>query len=142
MTTSSGPGSRHGRRAARPGRRRCGGQATVELALGFPVVLVGVLLVLQLAVVARDQVLVIHATREAARTAAVDPRAGAALDGAHGSTTGLDPARLEVDADRVDDRVRVRVRYQARTDLPLVGPLVPDPVLHGELTMRVESTGS
>lgn len=142
MSTSSGPGHRHGRCSARPGRRGCDGQATVELALGFPIVLLGALLVLQLAVVARDQSLVTHATREAARAAAVEPRAGAARDGALDSTTGLDPARLDVDADRVGDRVRVRVRYRARTDLPLVGLLVPDPVLRGELTMRVESTDS
>lgn len=124
--------------SARPGRRSCGGQATVELALGFPVFVLGILLVLQLALVGRDRLLVEHATREAARAAAVDSRAGAARAGALASTTGLDPARLQVDADRRGDRVVVRVRYLARTSLPLVGALVPDPVLHGSVTMRRE----
>ena len=120
-----------------PGRRG-GGQATVELALGFPIVLIGVLLVLQLALVGRDQLLVSHASREAARAAAVDPRAGAGRDGALAATTGLDPDRLDVDADRVRGRVRVRISYRSRTALPLVGPLVPDPVLHATVTMLTE----
>ena len=124
--------------AARPGRRR-GGQATVELAIGFPVVLLGVLLVLQLALVGRDQLLVSHAAREAARSAAVDPRQGAARSGALASTTGLDPDRLDVDAHHGGGRVRVQLAYRARTALPLVGPLVPDPVLRAEVTMLVEA---
>jgi Flp pilus assembly protein TadG len=123
--------------ATRPGRRG-GGQATVELAIGFPVVLVGVLLVLQLALVGRDQLLVSHASREAARSAAVDPGPGAARSGALASTTGLDPDRLDVDVDHRAGRVRVRLTYRARTALPLVGPLVPDPVLRAEVTMHVE----
>lgn len=128
-------------RPIRPGHRQ-GGQATVELALAFPVVLVGILLVLQLALVARDQVLVTHAAREAARAAAVEPRAGAARDGALRSTTALDPARIHVDADRIGDRVTVRVRYRSRTALPLVGALVPDPTLASTVVMRIERSGA
>ena len=101
-------------------------------------VLVGILLVLQLALVARDQVLVSHAVREAARAAAVDARSGAARDGAVRATTALDPDRLRVDADRTGDHVVVRVRYRSVTALPLVGVLVPDPTLHGSVTMRIE----
>ena len=123
---------------ARPGRRH-GGQATVELAIGFPVVLIGVLLVLQLALVGRDQLLLSHATREAARSAAVDPRTDAGREGALASTTGLDPARLNVDADRSGGRTRVRLEYRSLTDLPLVGPLVPDPVLRASVTMLDET---
>ncbi|WP_436794521.1 TadE/TadG family type IV pilus assembly protein [Actinospongicola halichondriae] len=134
------PSTRSGRRPTRPGHRE-GGQATVELALGFPVILLGVLLVLQLALVARDQLLVVHATREAARAAAVEAHAGAARDAALAATTGLDPARLRVDADRIGDRVHVTVRYHARTTLPLVGVLLPDPDLQGSLAMRIEPQG-
>ena len=119
--------------------RRAGGQATVELAIGFPVVLLGVLLVLQLALVGRDQLLLSHAGREAARSAAVDQRAGAAREGALESTTGLDPDRLRVDADRIGDRIRVQVTYRSRTALPLVGALVPDPTLRSSVTMRSEA---
>ncbi|MGK2930458.1 MAG: TadE/TadG family type IV pilus assembly protein [Acidimicrobiales bacterium] len=124
-------------RSTRPGRH-AGGQATVELAMGLPVILIGILLVLQLALVGRDQLLVSHATREAARSAVVDARAGAGREGALAATTGLDPDRLEVDADRIGERVRVRVSYRSRTALPLVGPLIPDPVLRATVTMRSE----
>lgn len=128
-------------RPTRPGHRE-GGQATVELALAFPVILIGILLVLQLALVARDQLLVSHAAREAARAAAVEARAGAPRDGALGSTTALDPARLHVDADRVGDRVTVSVRYRSRTSLPLVGVLVPDPTITATVVMRIEGPGA
>lgn len=111
------------------------------MAIGFPVVLLGILLVLQLALVARDRLLVSHATREAARAAAVEPDTGAARSGALASTTALDPARLVVTADRRGDRVRVQVRYRSRTVLPLVGPLIPDPVLESAVTMRIEPSG-
>lgn len=142
MSASSGPGDRRGRHSDRPGRRARGGQATVELALGFPVVLLGVLLVLQMALVARDQLLVTHATREAARAAAVEPHSGAARAGALRSSTALDPDRVEVEADRIGDHVRVSIRYRSRTSLPLVGLLLPDPVLRADLTMRLEPSAS
>lgn len=102
--------------------------------------LVGVLLVLQLALVGRDQLLVSHATREAARATAVDVRADAARTAAVGSSGALDPSRVEVDLDRRGDHVEVTVRYRARTDLPLVGALVPDPVLHSRVTMLIEGS--
>lgn len=124
-------------RSTRPGRRP-GGQATVELAIGFPVVIIGVLLVLQLALVGRDQLLVSHAAREAARAAAVDPGPGPARRGALAATTGLDPARLEVVTRRAGPRVRVELSYRARTALPIIGALVPDPRLRAAVTMYVE----
>lgn len=123
--------------SSRPGRPQ-GGQATVELALGFPIVLIGVLLVLQLALVGRDQLLVTHAAREAARAAAVDPRPGAARSGALASTTGIDPDRLEVRLRRSAGRVDVSVGYRSVTALPLVGRLVPDPDLAARATMAEE----
>lgn len=96
------------------------------------------LLVLQLALVGRDAVLVTHAAREAARAAAVDARAPAARDGAIAASTALDPHRLDVKLARRADRVTVEVRYQAVTGLPIVGVLVPDPMLHAEVTMLEE----
>lgn len=123
-------------RSARPGRSR--GQATVELALGLPIVVVAVLLVLQLALVGRDAVLVTHAAREGARAAAVDPRAAAARSGVTASSTALDPERTDVELRRRSGRVTVTVRYQAATGLPLVGALVPDPVLRASATMQQE----
>jgi hypothetical protein len=116
------------------------GQATVELALLLPVLLMLVLAVLQVGLVARDQVLVANAAREAARAAAVDSRPGAALDAARGSGP-LDPAELHVDVGTrgpVGSTVRVVVRYRSITDAPLVGSLVGDVELQADATMRVE----
>jgi Flp pilus assembly protein TadG len=115
------------------------GQAAVELVLVLPVVVILLLLVLQVALVARAEVLVVHAAREGARAAAVDGTSAAAELAA--VTEGLDDARLRVSA-AIDRRprglARVRVRYRVPTDLPLVGPLVPDPELSAEVVMMVE----
>lgn len=121
----------------RPGRLD-GGQATVELALGLPVVVLGLLLVLQLALVGRDQLLLTHSTREGARAASVDPAPGAARAAALASTSALRPDRLDVEVRRRGSRVEVRARYRSSTDLPIVGALVPDPELHSVLVMRLE----
>ena len=125
--------------SARPGRgARHRGQATVELALGLPIVCLGILLVLQLVLVGRDAVLVTHAAREAARAAAVDARGPVARAGALAATTALDPHRLDVELRRRAGRVTVEVRYQSVTGLPIVGALVPDPQLDAEATMLEE----
>ena len=126
-------------RSTRPGRgARHRGQATVELALGLPVVCIGVLLVLQLALVGRDAVLVAHAAREAARAAAVEPNGPAARAGAVASTSALDPHRLDVRLRRGGGRVTAEVGYRSITALPIVGVLIPDPELRSEVTMLEE----
>lgn len=115
-------------------------QATVELALLLPVVALVLLAVLQVGIVARDVVLVTHATREAARAAAVDPAHGAAAAAARASS-GLDPRRLTVRVSGrrgVGSRVRVDVAYRVRTEVPIVGALVGDHTVHAHATMRVE----
>jgi Flp pilus assembly protein TadG len=52
------------------GNRLERGQATVELALVLPVVVLLLMILIQAALVAKDQLLVQHAAREAARSAA------------------------------------------------------------------------
>ena len=107
------------------------GQSTVELALVLPVVLVLAFLVVQVGLVVRDQVRVVHAAREGARAAAVSPDPAAAV----GAVTGngaLAPDRVQVTTSPRGGRgseVTVAVAYRAATDLPLVGPLLPDVVL-------------
>jgi hypothetical protein len=120
-------------RSERPARpRRDRGQATVELALTLPFVVVAVLVVLQVGVVVRAQVLVVHAAREAARAAAVGERPP--------PPDGLDPARTSVAIRPAagGGRVDAEVTYRAETDLPLIGAVLPDLVLRGGATMRVE----
>ena len=114
-----------------------GGQATVELVLALPVVVLSLLLLVQVALVVRAQVLVVDAAREGARAAAV----GASAATASRTTPGLQASRLVVDVQRSPadpSTVRVTVRYRTPTDVALVGPLVPDPELTATVAMRIE----
>jgi Flp pilus assembly protein TadG len=112
------------------------GQATVEFALVLPVLVLALMAVLQVALVVRDHIALVHATREAARQASVDPDPSAARRAAHRS---LPHSHVEVGArPRVGESIKVRVTYRSHTDLPLVGALFPDPVLESEVVMRVE----
>jgi hypothetical protein len=112
----------------------------VELALVLPLVALVLLAVVQVGLLVRDQVLVVHAAREAAREAAVEPDPGApkrvALAG-----SDLEGDRLTVDVHGrggAGSHVRVDVRYRAPTRVPLVGVVVGDVTLKATATMRVE----
>lgn len=120
-----------------PGRGERG-QASVELALLLPPVALVLLLVVQVAVIARDQVLVQHAAREAARGAAVgtDPDGGARR--AAMAAGGLDRSRLDVRTAVVDGRAVVSVTYREPTEIPLVGRALPDLDLRASATMQRE----
>lgn len=116
-----------------------GGQAAVELALVLPLVVLVLLVVVQVVAVARDQVLVVHAAREAAREAAVDPDPGRVRRVA--AASGLNPAALRVDIrgrGGPGSRVTVRVDYRCSTDVPLAGALIGDRHLRAAAVMRVE----
>jgi hypothetical protein len=112
------------------------GQATVEFAFVLPLLLLALLAVVQVGLVVRDQLAVVHAAREAARAASVDPDPARAVRAAHRTLPGAD---VEVgDRPKVGDEISVTVRYTSNTDLPLVGVLFPDPDLHATSVMRVE----
>jgi Flp pilus assembly pilin Flp len=116
------------------------GQATVELALLLPLVAVLLVALVQAGLLVRDQVLVIHAAREAARAAAVDHDPGAAERAAR-SAGPLDTRRLRA---RVEgrgargSRVTVHLAYDPPSRVPLVGGLLGDVRLRASATMRVE----
>ena len=117
-----------------------GGQATVELALALPIVVLLLLAVIQLAVVVRDAVVVTHAAREAARAAAVsaDP-VGAGRRAALAAAVGpLHADRLAVTVSERAGRVTADIRYRAPTEVPLIGALVADADLRGHASMQVE----
>ncbi len=117
-----------------------GGQASVELALVLPLVAVLLLAVVQLGLLVRDQILVVHAAREAAREAAVDPSPDAPRRAALASAD-LDGSRLTVSASgrgAAGSRVRVEVTYRASTGVPIIGAAVGDLTLRASATMRVE----
>ncbi len=112
------------------------GQATVEFALVLPVLVLALLAVLQVALVVRDHIAVVHAAREAARAASVDPDPGSAVRAAHRT---LHHAHVDVGPrPAVGEPITVEVSYISHTDLPLIGALFPDPTLHARVVMRVE----
>jgi hypothetical protein len=98
-------------------------------------VFLALMAVVQVVLVARDQVAVVHAAREGARAAAVggvsagSPAAHAAL--------GLD-GEASVQASQSGERVTVVVTYRSTTDVPLIGALVGDITLTGAATMLAE----
>lgn len=117
----------------RRARRDARGQATVEFALLLPVLVLAAVAVLQVGLVVRDYVAVVHAAREAARAASVDGNVAAAAHRVLPDATvhvGPRPA--------VGEPIEVEVEYRSVTALPLVGPLFPDPLLHHSAVMRVE----
>jgi hypothetical protein len=126
-------------RRANPRRRpRWGqtGQAAVELALGLPLVFLALMALVQVVLVARDQVAVIHAAREGARAASVGELASG--QAAAREALGVDVARATISAREGAGRVTVVVRYRSSTDVPLIGALVGDITVTGTATMRRE----
>jgi hypothetical protein len=106
----------------------------------LPLVAGLLLAIMQAAVLARDQILVTHAAREAVRAAAVDDDPAAARRAAE-QAGPLVADRLDADVVErggVGGRVRVVLRYRAPTRVPLVGVFMDDVVLDGAATMRVE----
>ncbi len=128
-STTAGPGSEPA-----PG----GGQATVELALLLPFVALALLAVIQVGLVVRSRILVTHAAREGARTAAVggsdgDVRRAVAVAG------DLPIYRLDVEVRRSGGVATVTVSFRDPTDVPLVGSLVGDAEIRAVATMRLET---
>jgi TadE-like protein len=112
------------------------GQATVEFALVLPLIIFGLLAILQVGLVVRDQIAVVHAAREAARAASVDRDPDRAVGAARRVL-----ARADVHVGprpAVGQSITVDVSYHDRTDVPVVGVLFPDLDLHARAVMRVE----
>lgn len=114
------------------------GQATVEFALVLPLLLGLLLFVVQVGLVVRDQIMVVNAAREGARTAAVDPSAGSVRRDVLASGA-LDPARTSVALDTGTRTVTVTVTYRSTTRVPVIGALVGDLTLRQATTMQREA---
>lgn len=111
----------------------------MELALLTPLLMLMALLLVQLALTARDQIMVIHSAREAARAVAVSSEPSAARPAALAASR-LDPQRLRV---RVEERagagnVSVRLDYRSPVRVAPFGVVLDDLVLSGEAVMRSE----
>lgn len=116
------------------------GQAAVETALVLPLILAVALVLVQVGLLVRDHVLVVHAAREAARAAAVDPTTEVARAAAV-SATGLDASRLQVEtagSRTTGGLIRVTVAYRPEPAVPIVGRLFPSVTIQETLTVRVE----
>jgi hypothetical protein len=128
---------------AAPRGRRDVGQGTVELALTLPLVATLLVLALQVGMVLREHVLVVHAAREAVRAGVVAEagadRTAAAREGAERSGAfRVGDAAVSTRLLDGGTRLEATVRHVNRTDLPLVGTLLPDVQVEATATMRVE----
>ena len=111
------------------------GQATVEFALLLPLVALLALALAEAGLVVRDQVLVTHAAREAARAAAV----GADPVVAAWAGSGLGDLVVTVSAVGGASGSRtVRIQRQEHGHLPLFGRVSAGLVLEATATMRFE----
>lgn len=106
----------------------------------LPLIMVVILVLVQVGLLVRDHVLVVHATREAARAAAVDPTSEVA-SAAAAAATGLDPKRMHVDTAgnrTTGGLLQVTVRYRPELAVPIVDRLFPAVTIQETLTVRVE----
>ena len=104
------------------------GSAVVEFALVLPILLMVTLAVVQVGLVARDQLMVVQASRAGAREAAVSLDAPAVRSAVVHAAVGLDPDALNVEVSRagtLGEPVTVTVRYAESIRVPLVAWLFP-----------------
>lgn len=115
------------------------GQATLELALCLPIVLLLLGVVIEIGLLAGDQVRLEHAAREAARAAAVET--GIAEVRAAAEAGGLEGLELDVSPpaeSRVQgEPVLVTIRYPREAQVPLLGALF-SPTMTARAQMRIE----
>ena len=118
------------------------GSAVVEFALLLPIVFLVLLAVVQVGVLASDQLVITQVARAGARAASVEAGDDAARQAAVGAAAGLDPARLTVTVSRSGtegDPVTVAVAYRAPVAGLISGWLLPSEVkLQASSTMRQE----
>ena len=103
----------------------------------LPVVLLLVLALVQAALVLRDDLALTNAAREAARAASLDPDPARAQRAAAAVLPGGD-GRFRAPAGGGGARQGPGELPERHRPCPLVGPLLPDPVLVARAAMRVE----
>jgi hypothetical protein len=119
---------------------RDSGQATVELALCLPFVALLIAAIVEVGILGSEHIRVWHATREAARVAAVENDHDE-ISRAAGSS-GLEGLEIEISPGIAERRygapVTVAVRHRHHASVPLVGRLFEGVHLSAEATMRIE----
>jgi Flp pilus assembly protein TadG len=119
---------------------RARGQATVEMALVLPLVVLVVAAVLQAAVLARDQVHLTRATAAAARAVMVEPTRAAALQELATVGEGLDIETVSLSGGRSGGDLVTVVVTARPTRLPLIGLGLVSHRLRERLVVRVEDS--
>jgi hypothetical protein len=116
------------------------GQATLELALGLPLLALLLAGLVEVGLLVSDQTRIWHAAREGARVAIVDPDAADAVAAAERS--GLKPLEVEISPApqfrRQGDALTLKVAYAPRARVPLFGILLRRLELKAQATMRIE----
>ncbi len=112
------------------------GQSTVEFALILPLLVAFLVLLFGVARISSDQLLVVHAARDAAREATVSSDLARVRAAAQRTLPGASVRVLRRGS--VGDAVDVEVTYVSHTDWPVIGPLLPDVTLRAHAVMRVE----
>lgn len=137
------PSARSGRCGStrRPRHRTPRGQATVELALLLPLILMVLLVVLQVGVLARDRLAVVHATRAAARTVIVDPSPEAATRSLRAQGGAAARGRVAVSGALRPGGLATVTVTMAATPVPIIGHVVAGVTLRERLTVYVEGPG-
>ena len=121
-------------------RSRQRGSATVEFALVLPILLVVALAIVQVGLIARDQLLVVQAARAGAREAAVSPDAGEVQSAASGAAPGIASLSVQISrAGSIGDPVVVAVAANRPLAIPFVDWLFPSQIsLHATAVVRQE----
>ena len=116
------------------------GQATVELALCLPLLVLILGALVELSLLASDQVRLWHAAREAARAAAVEPDVSAAEAAAE--QVGLAAIVVSVTPDAAfrvrGEPVTATVTYRPPGHVPLLSEAVSRLELEAQAVMRIE----
>ena len=126
-------------------RVRTGEQASaaVEFALVLPLVLTMALALLQVGLLAKDQLVVMESARAGAREASVSADDDDVRQAAIDAAATLDPSLIQVTVQRDEgggSAVTVSVLYQAPIVVPLVTWLFPSEIdLQASATMRQET---
>ena len=115
------------------------GQATVELALLMPLIIVLLLIILNVGLVVRDQLAVWHAASAGARAASLSPDSPDVVQQAVEDEVGLRPLHLHIVRD--EQLITVEVKYPRTINLWLIKHIVPPLTLTASVTMHVQDVG-